>query len=71
MVVNDAQDQEYVLNEAPVKYFPRGDKKIGSDIAVNAGKPWGGLGLRVFMPRPCGDGPSSSLQRRSRKDKRT
>ena len=49
LVANDAQDQEYVRDEAPVKYFPRGDKKIGSDIAVNAGKPWGGLGLRVLM----------------------
>jgi hypothetical protein len=49
LVANDAQDQEYVREETPVKYFPRGDRKIGHDIAVNAGRPWGGLGLRVFM----------------------
>jgi len=53
-VANDAQDQEYLQ---PVRreqglpvYYPRpgvyiGDKK--SDVTIQEGMPWGGLGLRV------------------------
>jgi hypothetical protein len=48
--VNDAQDQEYLGFEDRVKYYPRpgiliGDKK--SDVTIQNGKPWGGLGIRV------------------------
>lgn len=49
-VTNDAQDQEYLQNGVPVKYFPRPGINIGdkdSDITSQYGKPWGGLGLRV------------------------
>ena len=51
-VVNDAQDQEYLGSEDFVKYFPRGDVKIGdlkSDVTKQYGAPWGGLGLRVSV----------------------
>jgi len=54
-VVNDAQDQEYLGFEDRVKYYPRLDDDgkpilIGeknSDVSIQNGKPWGGLGLRV------------------------
>ncbi|MCB9218145.1 MAG: hypothetical protein H6610_01645 [Ignavibacteriales bacterium] len=59
-VVNDAQDQEYLGPNAPLKYFPRriygsdgtiisdlriGDKK--SDVTIQRGMPSGGIGIRV------------------------
>ncbi|MCP4311294.1 MAG: hypothetical protein GY790_08535, partial [Bacteroidetes bacterium] len=49
-VVNDAQDQEYLGPEDIVKYYPRpgtliGDKK--SDVTIQNGLPWGGVGIRV------------------------
>ncbi len=59
-VVNDAHDQEYLGKNDTVKYYPRriygadgeilqevkiGDKK--SDVTIQKGLPWGGLGLRV------------------------
>jgi len=48
-VANDAQDQEYLGADAPVKYYPRprvfiGDKK--PDVTIQKGKPWGGIGIR-------------------------
>ncbi len=49
-VVNDAQDQEYLGFEDRVKYYPRPGVKIGdkkSDVTIQKGRPWGGLGLRV------------------------
>ncbi|MFA8342678.1 MAG: hypothetical protein ACEPO8_06845 [Rhodothermaceae bacterium] len=49
-VTNDAQDQEYLQDGVPVKYFPRPGVSIGDkdpDITAQFGKPWGGLGLRV------------------------
>lgn len=46
-VVNDAQDQEYLGIEDLVKYYPRPDAFIQSTATQQAGKPWGGLGLRV------------------------
>ena len=51
-VVNDAQDQEYLGLEDDVKYFPRPGHYIGdikSDVTVQPGAPWGGLGLRVSV----------------------
>ena len=48
--VNDAQDQEYLELGDRVRYYPRGNKKIGElqqDITIGKGNPWGGLGLRV------------------------
>ena len=59
-IVNDAHDQEYLGPEDRVKYYPRrvygsdgeifsevmiGDKK--SDVTIQRGFPWGGLGIRV------------------------
>ena len=49
-VVNDAQDQEHLGPEDRVKYYPRpgiyiGDKK--SDVTIQKGLPWGGIGIRV------------------------
>ncbi|MEJ2544582.1 MAG: hypothetical protein P8Y99_10995 [Calditrichaceae bacterium] len=46
-VANDAQDQEYLGPTDPEKYYPRSDKKIGDDISIQAGFPWGGIGIRV------------------------
>ena len=47
-VVNDAHDLEYLGEDDLVKYYPRfGSKKIGDNISIQSGKPWGGLGLRV------------------------
>ncbi|KAA3663316.1 MAG: hypothetical protein DWQ10_00420 [Calditrichaeota bacterium] len=49
-VVNDAQDQEFLGPEDQVKYYPKPGKYIGdlkSDVTIQKGKPWGGLGLRV------------------------
>jgi len=53
--VNDAHDQEYLGFEDRVKYYPRLNQdgspiRIGyknSDVSIQNGKPWGGLGLRV------------------------
>lgn len=50
MVVNDAHDQEYLEDTDTTKYYPRpgvliGDKK--SDVTIQKGLPWGGLGTRV------------------------
>ena len=52
VVANDAQDQENLVEDAPVKYYPRpgvyiGDKK--QDITTQRGAPWGGIGVRVEM----------------------
>ncbi len=49
-VANDAQDQEYLEDENSAKYYPRpnvfiGDKK--SDVTIQKGKPWGGIGIRL------------------------
>lgn len=49
-VANDAQDLEYLGEDDRVKYFPRGDMKIGDidpSVTVQKGQPWGGLGVRV------------------------
>ncbi|NQT27647.1 hypothetical protein HQ585_19990, partial [candidate division KSB1 bacterium] len=50
MVVNDAHDQEYLEDADTLKYYPRpgvliGDKK--SDVTIQKGLPWGGIGTRV------------------------
>jgi hypothetical protein len=50
IVVNDAQDQEYLGPEDPVKYYPRPGVRIGdkrSDVTIQKGMPWGGIGIRV------------------------
>ena len=52
MVANDAQDQEYLQEDSPVKYYPRPGVFIGDiypDVAVQKGMPWGGLGLRIEL----------------------
>jgi hypothetical protein len=49
-VTNDAQDQEYLEDKNRVKYYPRPDVKIGdikSDVTIQKGKPWGGIGVRI------------------------
>ena len=49
-VVNDAQDQEYLELPDRVRYYPRGNKKIGEirdNVTIGKNNPWGGLGLRV------------------------
>ncbi|KAA3616465.1 MAG: hypothetical protein DWQ05_12090 [Calditrichaeota bacterium] len=49
-VVNDAQDQERLGPEDRVKYYPRPGRFIGdlnSNVTIQKGKPWGGLGIRV------------------------
>ncbi len=49
-VLNDAQDQEYLGPEDMTKYYPNTEKYIGmyrSDVSMQKGLPWGGLGLRV------------------------
>ncbi|MBN2011868.1 hypothetical protein JW960_21245 [candidate division KSB1 bacterium] len=49
-VANDAQDQEYLGPEDRVKYYPRPGVKIGDkrpNVSIQAGAPWGGVGLRV------------------------
>jgi len=59
-VANDAQDQEYLGPEDIVKYYPMreydasgniiSDLKIGdrnSQVSIQNGLPWGGLGIRV------------------------
>jgi hypothetical protein len=51
-VANDAQDLEYLQDDFPNKYYPRGMMKIGDinpDVSIQKGKPWGGLGLRNEM----------------------
>jgi len=51
-VVNDAQDQENLGAEDNVKYFPRPGQYVGDlkpDVTIQAGVPWGGLGLRVAV----------------------
>lgn len=51
-VANDAQDQEYLGVDDTVKYYPRPGVKIGdkrSQVSIQRGQPWGGLGLRVEM----------------------
>ncbi len=45
-VINDAQDQEN-LQGPDFRYYPRPGKFIEQDASVQAGLPWGGLGLRV------------------------
>ena len=49
-VANDAQDQEYLGLADRVRYYPRGDKKIGElrdNITIGKDNPWGGIGIRV------------------------
>ncbi|MCF7824655.1 MAG: hypothetical protein K9N35_10845 [Candidatus Marinimicrobia bacterium] len=46
-VVNDAHDQEYLGPKDMVRYYPRPGVEIGDDITIQAGYPWGGLGIRV------------------------
>ncbi len=49
-VANDAQDQEYLQDDAPVKYYPRPGVRIGDkrpDVTIQKGRPWGGIGIRV------------------------
>ena len=51
-VVNDAQDQENLGAEDNIKYFPRPGHYVGDlkpDVTIQAGVPWGGLGLRVAV----------------------
>ena len=51
-VVNDAQDQENLGAEDNVRYFPRPGQYVGDlkpDVTIQAGVPWGGLGLRVAV----------------------
>jgi len=48
-VANDAQDQEYLGPEDNVKYYPRPGILIGakkSDVTIQKGLPWGGIGIR-------------------------
>jgi hypothetical protein len=50
IVVNDAQDQEYLEDTDTVKYYPRPGKEIGykdPNVSIQLGKPWGGIGTRV------------------------
>ena len=50
IVANDAQDQEYLGDDDRIKYFPRGNLKIGDidpSVTTQKGDPWGGLGIRV------------------------
>jgi hypothetical protein len=52
VVTNDAQDLEYLGPEDELKYYPRPGVKIGDkkpDVTIQAGEPWGGLGIRVDM----------------------
>ncbi len=50
-VCNDAQDQENLQPNLPVKFYPRPKVKIGdlhpNDISIQKGDPWGGLGIRA------------------------
>jgi hypothetical protein len=50
-VCNDAQDLENLQDRSLVRFYPRPGVKIGdlhpSDITVQKGLPWGGLGLRT------------------------
>ena len=47
-VVNDAHDLEYLGDDDNVKYYPRySSKKINATTSIQAGSPWGGLGIRV------------------------
>jgi len=49
-VANDAQDQECLGPEDKVKYYPRPGKFIGdirSNVTIQKGAPWGGIGIRV------------------------
>jgi hypothetical protein len=49
-VANDAQDQEYLGLADRVRYYPRGDKKIGElrdNITIGKDNSWGGIGIRV------------------------
>ncbi len=49
-VANDAQDQEYLQPDNPIKYYPRPGLKIGDlnpNVTVQKGMPWGGLGIRI------------------------
>ena len=46
-VVNDAHDQEYLESDDAVRYYPRPGVTIGEDITIQAGRPWGGIGVRV------------------------
>ena len=49
-VVNDAQDLENLIFGASVQYFPRPGVEIGDkkpDVTIQAGEPWGGIGIRV------------------------
>lgn len=51
-VVNDAQDQENLGAEDMVRYYPRPGRYVGDlkpDVTIQAGVPWGGLGLRVAV----------------------
>ena len=45
-VINDAQDQEN-LDRSDYRYYPRPGQYIQENASVQAGLPWGGLGLRV------------------------
>jgi len=49
-VANDAQDLEYFADKLPTAYYPRPGVKIGdkkSDVTIQYGSPWGGVGIRV------------------------
>ena len=49
-VANDAQDQEYLVEEAKVRYYPLPGQFIGDldpRMSVQVGLPWGGIGIRV------------------------
>ncbi len=49
-VANDAQDQEYLQEGLRLQYKPRPNVRIGDlkpDVSVQAGQPWGGIGIRV------------------------
>ncbi len=49
-VANDAQDQENLVEEAKVRYYPRPGYFIGDldpQMSVQVGLPWGGIGIRV------------------------
>lgn len=46
-VVNDAQDQEYLGIEDPVRYYPRPGRTIQSNATQQPDFEWGGLGIRV------------------------
>ncbi|MBN1782749.1 hypothetical protein JW948_16555 [bacterium] len=72
VVINDAQDQEFVQPGQPLKYFPRriynNDGSIADEVLIGdvrptvttaKGAPWGGLGIRIEMRGYQWDNPQT------------